>query len=438
MRRRVQRAVVAAVVVALAVFVLPLGLAATAFLAAQASQDLERVALEAAFRVGPSFRTGDPAELPVDGASPVGLYTPAGQRVSGSGPIRLERAARRARSGVIVQTGSGGTQVVAVPVTANESVIGIVRASRAGQAWGQPLALWLALVGIAAVIVIGSVLFARRAAAQLAAPVERLAEAAAGMGEGRLVVPSQSSGIIELDAAHAALVEAGTRIADLVEREQRIASDASHQLRTPLAGLRARIEVGLADRGADRGAVLADALVQLDRMDSTIDGLIALARRPDAASGQCDPTAVVEERAAHWRPMFVTDHRRLTLRVEAGVPTVAAARFAIVTVLDVLVENAYRHGRGDVELVLRTTGRVVAIDVIDSGQYDGPADPFVDRASGDGGSGLGLGLAQRTTADFGGRLLLAETAPRTRFGLLLPTISPDSGVRSAAEPNEPR
>ena len=427
MRRRLQRAVVVAVVTALAVFVLPLGFAATAFLSAQANQDLERVALEAAFRVGPSFTAGDPAELPTGSTSVIGLYTSTGRRVSGNGPIRLELAALRARAGAIVQTGSGGARIVAVPVTANESVIGVVRASRPGNAWAEPAAVWLVLVGIAAVIVLGSALLARRAAAQLAAPVERLAAAAAGMGKGRLVVPSQSSGIRELDAAQSALVEAGTRIADLVEREHRIASDASHQLRTPLAGLRARIEVGLADPGADRAAVLRDALVQLDRMDSTIDGLIELARRPDDDAGQCDPTAIVEERAAHWRPMFTDHHRLLTLDVEAGVPTVAAPRFAVVTVLDVLLENAHRHGAGDVELVLRTSGGVVAIDVVDSGRYEGPTDPFVDHASGDGGSGLGLGLARRTTADFGGRLLLAETTPRTRFGLLLPV---DDGSRA--------
>jgi signal transduction histidine kinase len=156
-------------------------------------------------------------------------------------------------------------------------------------------------------------------------------------------------------------------------------------------------------------------------MNDTIDGLITLARHPGASTGQCDPTAVVEERAAHWRPLFIADHRALSLRVEAGVPPVAAARFAIVTVLDVLLENAQRHGSGDTELVLRTSRGIVAIDVIDQGPYAGPPDPFADHASSDGGSGLGLGLARRTTADFGGRLLLAETTPHTRFGLLLPT-----------------
>lgn len=433
MRKRVEQAVVIAVMVALAVFVLPLGFAATAFLAAQRSQDLERVALEAAFRVSPSFTAGDPAELPTQGASLIGLYTPDGRRVSGSGPTRLEPVARRARAGAIVQAASGGTEVVAVPVTASESVIGLVRVSGDGQASVEPLIVWLVLLGTAAVIVIVSVLGARRAAVQLAAPVERLAADAKGMGEGRLIVPPRSSGIAELDIAHAALVDAGRRIASLVEREQRIASDASHQLRTPLAGLRVQIEVALSRGDMDPGAVLTEALVQIDRMDSTIDGLIALARYPDARSGQCDPAAVLEERARHWRPTFTTDDRELVLRIEASAQVVSASPFAVATVLDVLLENAHRHGAGDVELVLRTTGSVVTIDVIDAGPYSGESDPFLDSTSGDGGSGLGLGLARRTAADFGGRVLLMETAPRTRFSLLIPAARPSTATRLEAE-----
>ena len=420
MRKRLQRAVIAAVVAALAVFVLPLGFAATAYISAQASQDLERAALEVAFRIGPTFIAGDPVELPRTPHFTIGIYAPSGRLVSGAGPAQLEAAALRARTGVIVQTSSRGALLAAVPVTANESVIGVVRATEARREVPQLVAVWLVLLGIATLIVGGSALLARRAAAQLAAPAERLADAARSMGEGDLLIPPQVSGIEELDAAHAALVNAGARIADLVDREQRIAADASHQLRTPLAGLRAGIEFGLTEPSADRGALLADALVQVDRMDATIDGLIALAKDSGSDLVACDPSRVVGERAASWRPRFTAAHRELMLHVEAEVPAVAASAFGVSTVLDVLIENALRHGSGTTELVLRASGDVVAIDVIGSGPYTGPEDPFVDRASGDGGSGLGLGLALRTTEQFSGRLLLAETAPRTRFGLLLP------------------
>lgn len=69
---------------------------------------------------------------------------------------------------------------------------------------------------------------------------------------------------------------------------------------------------------------------------------------------------------------------------------------------------------------------MVAINVVDTGPYLGPDDPFVDRVLGNGGSGLGLGLACRTAADFGGRLLLAEADPHTRFGLLMPAAASTS------------
>jgi signal transduction histidine kinase len=319
-----------------------------------------------------------------------------------------------------VQTAGDGAVVAAVPVTANESVIGVVRASRATPVAAESAGVWLALLGAAAVIIAGSAVLARRAARQLAVPVERLAQTAREMGEGRLAVVPRSSGIDEVDAASAALVDAGRRISELVAREQRIASDASHQLRTPLAGLRASLELALADPEADPGAVLTGALSQVDRLDSTIDGLIALARASGSNRGPSDPVAVVEERAAYWRSLLQEPHRRLDVRADGDVPAVSAPAFAIATVLDVLLENAVKHGAGDLEIVVRAHDAVVAIDVASSDRYDGPEDPFLDGVSRDGGSGLGLGLARRTAADFGGRLLLTETAPRTRFGLLLP------------------
>ncbi|HEV7622942.1 MAG TPA: HAMP domain-containing sensor histidine kinase [Amnibacterium sp.] len=433
MRKRVQRAVMVAVVIALAVFVLPLGLGATALLGAAAGQETERVALEAAFRIGPTFTAGDPVELPPSSDATVGLYSPSGSRVSGAGPARLENASLRALSGVIVQTDAVGSTVAAVPVTANEGIIGVVRASRTNTAAAASAGVWVALLGIAAVIVAGSALLARRAAAQLADPVERLAGTAREMGEGRLLVPARSSGIEEVDAAHAALVDAGARIADLVGREQRIASNASHQLRTPLAGLRVGLELALADPGADQATVLAGALAQVDRLDATIDGLIALARTPGSAHGSCDPVPVLEERVAHWRTLFERVRRDLALSVDGDRRIVAAPPIAIATTLDVLLENALRHGTGRVEVVARLQDGVVAVEVIDGGPYRGPDDPFPDGASGDGGSGLGLGLARRTAQDFGGRLLLAETAPRTRFELLVPTTEEATPAGTAVD-----
>jgi signal transduction histidine kinase len=420
MRKRLQRAVMSAVVVALAVFVLPLGFGATALLAAAAGQDAERAALEAAFRIGPSFTAGDPIELPQTSGTTVGVYAPSGRLVGGKGPAHLEAGALRARAGIIVQTAGQGVVVAAVPVTANESVIGVVRASSATPIAAESAGVWLALLGAAAVIIAGSAVLARRAGRQLAVPVERLAQSAHEIGEGRLAVLPRSSGIDEVDAAYAALVDAGRRISELVAREQRIASDASHQLRTPLAGLRASLELALAEPEADPRGVLTGALSQVDRLDSTIDGLIALARTSGSNRGPSDPVAVVEERAAYWRSLIQEPHRRLDVLADGDVPAVAVPAFAIATVLDVLLENAVKHGAGDLEIVVRAHDAVVAIDVASSDRYDGPEDPFPDGASRDGGSGLGLGLARRTAADFGGRLLLTETTPRTRFGLLLP------------------
>lgn len=423
MRKRLRRTVMVAVAAALAVFVVPLGLGMTALLDARAGRDAERAALEAAFRIGPGFTSGDPVELPRSVAAAVGLYGPDGIKVGGVGPARLDAAVRGARSGSIVQAHVDGAVVAAVPVTANETVIGVVRASAAAGLAAEIAGVWAVLLGVAAVIMLGASLAARRAARQLADPVERVAAMARSMGSGSPPAAPAASGIEEVDAVSAALADAGTRIAHLVEREQRIASDASHQLRTPLAGLRARLEVGLASGKAGSAGLLAEALEQVDRMDATIDGFLALARRPPMPAAHDVPADVIAERAARWRDRL-PEGRRLLVRVEDDVAGVPMPILAVGIVLDVLLENAVRHGAGDVEVVLRRVGGVVALDVIDAGPYRGPEDPFPDGVSADGGSGIGLGLAARAAADFGARLLLAETVPRTQFSLLVPLVAP--------------
>lgn len=88
--------------------------------------------------------------------------------------------------------------------------------------------------------------------------------------------------------------------------------------------------------------------------------------------------------------------------------------------LDVLLDNALIHGRGETVVSLREALGATAIDVTDEGHAHGSVDFFLDGVSVSGGTGLGLGIAQRAARDHGARLVLAATAPVTRFTLLIP------------------
>ena len=138
-----------------------------------------------------------------------------------------------------------------------------------------------------------------------------------------------------------------SRIAASRRHEQRFASEVAHELRTPIAALRARAELALRQPGGpDKDAALQAVVDDAARIDRAIDALLAVARR------ELDPTAGSVDLAALARQV---DGARVVVRgplhpAEGDVDVVRRA-------LAPLVENARRHARGDVVLELPAVGR---------------------------------------------------------------------------------
>jgi signal transduction histidine kinase len=107
--------------------------------------------------------------------------------------------------------------------------------------------------------------------------------------------------------------------------------------------------------------------------------------------------------------------------VEPGAPGTSCSPAAIKEILDVLIDNALRHGTGAVHVVARESASALAIDVGDEGSMgDGSRDVFDRGYSTGDGNGIGLALARDLAQARGGRLVLARTSPSTVFTLLLP------------------
>ncbi len=120
---------------------------------------------------------------------------------------------------------------------------------------------------------------------------------------------------------------------------------------------------------------------------------------------------MLEDVRRRWDGLLGAGGRELRVEIEdpPGTTTPVAA---VRQVLDVLLDNAYRHGRGTVTVRARSSSGALALDVIDEGRSGSLFPPA--------GDGLGLALAQSTAAGQGGRLVEAVDEPQTRVTLLIP------------------
>src|SRR5262249_53541893 len=150
------------------------------------------------------------------------------------------------------------------------------------------------------------------------------------------------------------------QLEQLIERERATSATASHQLRTPLTALRLELESALdGDRSTLRAAAV-DALVSADQLSATIDDVLALARTPYDSS--CAEVAdLLDDVHERWHGILAAAGRRLHVNSEDHF-TAAASSAAVRQILDVLVDNAYRHGHGTVTVCARDAGAAVALD----------------------------------------------------------------------------
>jgi signal transduction histidine kinase len=213
----------------------------------------------------------------------------------------------------------------------------------------------------------------------------------------------------EVDTVAAALATSGERLASLVARERGFSAEVAHQLRTPLTGLRLRVERLAREDGAS--AELSAVLGEVARLEATVEHLLALARDRQPVASALDTAAVLDGLADRWDARVRSAGRRLVVDRGSVAGPVLGSFVSISQVLDVLVDNGLGHGRGDIRVRARSVAGGAVIEVSDSGPgiADG-VDVFRGDAS-DGGHGIGLGLARRIAEAEGGRLLLATARP---------------------------
>lgn len=276
-------------------------------------------------------------------------------------------------------------------------------------------------------------------------PVERIRAQVATIGEhdlGRRVPePRTGDEIGRLAVTMNAMLD---RLATSVERQRRFVADASHELRSPLAAIRAQLEVDLehpdrTDWQATEVAVLDETM----RLQRLVEDLLNLAQA-DAhrASSRhelvdLDDLALREVRRLRTRGLIRVDARRVSGAQVHGDPD------ALTRVLRNLLENAERHASSIVEIGLHEDDTTVVLEVADDGPGIEPqlrhriferftrADEARSRDA--GGTGLGLAIAHETIAAHGGTIQLAD-GQRACFIVTLPSASGRNRTTSQEPP----
>ncbi|MDT7728827.1 MAG: hypothetical protein QOI21_5403 [Actinomycetota bacterium] len=425
MRRRIVTLAVVAAMLAIGLFGLPFAFIVARYYLDDERAEIERAADSAALAMSDDL--SDPSRTPVLPAtaadSNVGLYTPDGRLRLGTGPATADVVVMGARDTDLSSGKVGGDLVVAVPITNGATLTGIVRAASPQSELDRRNRLtWLAMLGLATVAVGATWLIARSLAARLARPLEKLSASAERLGEGDFTVRTHRAGIPEIDQVADALDTTAERIGKTLDRERAFSADASHQLRTPLTGLRMQLEDALETPDGDLRRAITSAITSADRLESTIDDLLTLARETPSPRSVLDLDGLLDEVRQSWSGLLAARGREL--RIESGdTPPPVAAAAAVRQVLGVLLDNAVTHGRGVVTVTVRDAGDAVAIDVTDEGTgVSGDLDLFARGWSTGSGNGIGLALARSLAEAEGGRLRLTTPAPPT-FTLLLPAGS---------------
>ena len=311
------------------------------------------------------------------------------------------------------QTLASELRYVAAPIVQNYQVVGAVRLSLSESDVDQQIRTtqaWLAAFVIGVVIAAG--LVAWLLAKSIAAPLTRLAKTAGDLPNDLNLRASESDGPREVREVATSLNSTAAKLAGIIHRTERVAADASHHLRTPLTGLRLRLEAisdTATDEAVQREAGLATE--EVDRLTRRIDQVLALARTDAGGSRlfSVDLAETARSRAEAAAP--IAEDAGITVTVESsGDCTISAPAGFPARVIDELLGNALAYARTQVMVGVMREGNDVVLVVAD----DGPGIPAADtervferffRSPGahPGGSGLGLALVREAVEVLGGQ-----------------------------------
>ncbi len=305
---------------------------------------------------------------------------------------------------------------VAAPVVQEQQVVAAVRLSLPNSAVEELVQRTrISLALFVAAVVIAAALIAWILAYSIVTPLRRVADVADDLGFDLQRRADENDGPREVRSVAHALNRTAERLSGLLQRQERVAEDASHHLRTPLTGVRLRLEA--IEETASEGSIRSEAgaaIAEVDRLSRRIEQVLALARADAGADlVRVDVAQVVDDRVGAMAASARASGLRIDLDVspvfESSRDRVVAAEGAVSRVVDEMLGNAVSYARDVIRVHVYPESDAVIVCVED----DGPGVPEEEREhiferfrrgsqAIPGGSGLGLALVRETTRASGG------------------------------------
>jgi signal transduction histidine kinase len=318
----------------------------------------------------------------------------------------------------------------AVPVTRGTSVVGAVRVTQdVGAVARATRRSIVGLIAIGLMVLVLGLGAGALIAGQIAGPLRRLDFAARRVAEGDLSARARVEGSAEQRRLARTFNDMTARIERLVAVQRDFVADASHQLRTPLSGLRLRLEEARAAAAEPEARDEIDAgLDELDRLAAMVAALLALSQagEADAPAEAVDLAEAARRAAARWDG---AEGARVRADADGALPA-RCPPGELARALDALIENAIRYGGGEVVVAARPG----SLEVRDHGP--GLAPDEIARVferfhrgqagrSGSPGTGLGLPIARELARRWGGEV---ELTNRAGGGAVATLSVPDGGL----------
>jgi two-component system OmpR family sensor kinase len=332
-------------------------------------------------------------------------------------PLLTAAEIRAAQSSARLIARGDRYRLYALPVQGGQRIVvaGVSLATRDAALDKLDDSLW---IGVPVALVLASIAAYFLAAAALA-PVERMRSRAAMISTDeistRLPLPEAKDEIQALGRTLNAMLD---RLEEGLNHERQFVANASHELRMPLAVLKAELEVALRERGgeAQLRATMHSAIEETDRIVKLAEDLLLLARAHDGTlplqTLLVGVGELVSELGERFAPIVAQSDRELIIDCAppAADLSVRVDPDRIRQAISNLVDNSLRYGDGAVTLSARQVAGRVQLHVTDHGAGFGQAfaahafDRFsrADLARGRGGVGLGLTIVRTIAEAHGG------------------------------------